>query len=140
VPPSGRRASLQTIAQDCLGARTFLAAARAHLASAQAPEIDPSSAYLLAYEALKQTLDAALLADGKRVRGGDGAHAARVAEVRNMLPQEAALLARVDVARRQRNRTSYDAVSVGAQQLATVVADAHALIAAVEAYVDQQCP
>jgi hypothetical protein len=116
-----------------------LAQARRHLASADASGVDPESSYILLYSAAHKAASAALLAEGRRVTGGEAAHVVLLREVRRVLGEHhAALLDALDRARRQRHRIAYGTDEVGQAQLASLRAAAERAIEAAASLVEER--
>ena len=112
------RASVDLVPADPVEAERRLDQARRHFETAQIPGSNAASAYLLLYAAAHGAATAALLASGKRVTGGDAAHAVLFSEARRLLGADhEALLERVDVARQLRNGVAYDAADVTDTQI-----------------------
>lgn len=116
-----------------------LAQARDHLASANLDGTDPQSAYILLYSAAHKATSAALLAAGRRVSAGDGAHKLQISETAKLLGEKhAQLMTRLDRARIQRNRVAYESTTVGQNELTALRNATEETIGAVEAFVEKR--
>ena len=85
---------------------------------------DNESAFILLYAAVHKALSAVLLSLGLRVDSGERAHAVLIAEAKKHLAAEhAALLSRLDRARRKRNSVAYETEQIADDELATMKKD-----------------
>ncbi len=103
-----------------------------HLKAAiQIAAIDPSGAYVLAYDAARKSVAAALLISGHRVLSRPGAHRA-LAEYADWLSDRTGerALTRFDRLRRNRNRSEYGSRSFGKAEVAEAIDTARAIRAA----------
>lgn len=113
-------------------ANQWLDDARRHLDAAQAIAVlDPSGAYVLAYDAARKSVAAALLKTGYRVKARPGAHQA-LAQYAKSLSGKASepALARFDRIRRNRNRSEYGSRSFGDAEVREAIDTARAIRAA----------
>jgi hypothetical protein len=124
------RARVEEVVADVAEARRAAVQAEAHLASAAADGVDHESAYGLCYQAVLKGCIAVLLADGRRVTGGAGAHIVILTEATRRLGLAPDLADRLDAMRRARHRVFYDATEVSSLELEGARADAHALLGA----------
>lgn len=106
----------------------------AHLASARLIAVnDPAGAYQLLYDAARKAVAADMLVNGYRAKSDrPGAHAAVVVYAEEALAAhvDAETLRSLDQLRRNRNRTEYGAVTVGAAQSARDLTVAEAIVRA----------
>lgn len=118
-----------------------LAQAHGHLASANVDGVDRQSAYILLYSAAHKATAAALLAAGRKISAGDGAHKLQISETAKLLGQEhAQLMTRLDRARIQRNQVAYESVVVGENELTALRKSAEQTISAAEAFIEARRP
>ena len=105
--------------------------ARRHLDSARTVESkDPSGAYALAYDSARKSAAAALLMNGYRTRF-PGSHQA-LARYARALSEELAepALERVDLLRRNRNRSEYGTRTFGTAEVAEAIAITQSVVEA----------
>lgn len=110
-------------------AAQWLGDAERHLkAAAKIEGIDPSGAYVLAYDAARKSIAAALLVTGHRVLSRPGAHQA-LAQFANHLASQTgeSALSRFDRLRRNRNRSEYGSRSFGQAEVAEAIETAKAI-------------
>lgn len=98
---------------------------------ATAPQLDPSGAYVLAYDAARKSVAAALLMSGGRVLRRPGSHQAlaQFAESTATRADEPALT-RFDRLRRNRNRSEYGSRTFGKAEVAEAINTSKAIRAA----------
>jgi hypothetical protein len=124
---------------DDQAARTLLVEADRHLASAETISgADPNGAYALLYDAARKAVTAQLLMRGLRVTNRPGAHATvvRYAEVAVGKGSQAGHVENLDRIRRERNRSEYGVRIFGRAQVASDLAHAKGIVAAVKAAVE----
>lgn len=103
-----------------------------HLKAArQIADLDPSGAYVLAYDAARKSVAAALLMSGHRVLSRPGAHRA-LAEYADWLATKTGeqALTRFDRLRRNRNRSEYGSRTFGRAEVVEAIDTAQAIRAA----------
>ena len=107
----------------------WLEDARRHLEAAEAiADIDPSGAYVLAYDAARKSVAAALLATGHRVRSRPGSHQAIAQFAKELAKQtNEPALNRLDRLRRDRNRSEYGSKSFGQAEVREAIETAKAI-------------
>lgn len=103
--------------------------ARRHLeAAVRVAEIDPSGAYVLAYDAARKSVAAALLATGHRVRSRPGAHQALAQFANHLLTETGEVALRhFDRLRRNRNRSEYGSRTFGKAEVSEAIETAKAI-------------
>lgn len=121
-------ARVEEVVPDVVEARRAIVQAEAHLSSAAADGVDAESAYGLCYQAVLKSCIGVLMADGRRVTGGAGAHIVILAEATTRLEVAGDLADRIDAMRRARHRVFYDATEISALELEGARADARALL------------
>lgn len=91
-------------------------------------DLDPSGAYLLAYDAARKSIAAALLMTGHRVRSRPGAHQA-LAQYANHLADQTGTreLTHFDRIRRNRNRSEYESRTFGNAEVMEAIDMARAI-------------
>lgn len=94
-------------------------------------DLDPSGAYVLAYDAARKSVAAALLMSGHRVLSRPGSHQA-MAQYAESIATEAdePALSRFDRLRRNRNRSEYGSRTFGKAEVAEAIDTARAIRAA----------
>jgi HEPN domain-containing protein len=121
---------IEVVQTDRPMAEKWISDARRHLQAAQAIEtIDPSGVYVLAYDAARKAVAAALLMTGHRVRGRPGSHQA-LAQYAEVLGRETGEPAfkQFDRLRRERNRSEYGARSFGKAEVNEAIKTAEAIL------------
>ncbi|HEX9866179.1 MAG TPA: HEPN domain-containing protein [Acidimicrobiia bacterium] len=121
---------IEAVQTDRPMAEKWISDARRHLQAAQAIEtIDPSGVYVLAYDAARKAVAAALLMTGHRVRGRPGSHQA-LAQYAEVLGRETGEPAfkQFDRLRRERNRSEYGARSFGKAEVNEAIKTAEAIL------------
>jgi hypothetical protein len=114
---------------DSAVAAQWLDDARRHLDAAQAiANLDPSGAYVLAYDAARKSVASALLSTGHRVRSRPDAHQALGQYAKSLAePTGEPALARFDRLRRNRNRSEYGSKSFGEAEVQEAIVTAQAI-------------
>jgi uncharacterized protein (UPF0332 family) len=123
---------IEAVEADQTTATQWLEDAGRHLeAASKIAELDPSGAYVLAYDAARKSVAAALLMTGHRVRSRPGSHQA-LAQHANSLATETGeeALKRFDRLRRNRNRSEYGSKTFGKAEVAEAIETARAIRAA----------
>ena len=126
------RGLIESVSTDRPTAAQWLDDAERHLEAARRiAELDPAGSYVLAYDAARKSVAAALLMDGHRVLSRPGAHRA-FAEYSDRLATETGeqALTRFDRIRRNRNRSEYGSRTFGRAELAEAIDIAEAIRAA----------
>lgn len=126
------RGLIESVATDDATAAQWLDDAERHLQAArQIDELDPAGSYVLAYDAARKSVAAALLMDGYRVPSRPGAHVA-VAEYADWLATETGeqALTRFDRMRRNRNRSEYGSTTFGRAEVTEAISTAESIRAA----------
>jgi len=96
-----------------------------------------SSQQIPLWQACISAMDALLLAVGRRVTGGDGAHMRRLEEIQQHLDgEELDLFERLDTHRELRHEASYHVGMVSRQDARTTREDAEQLIRRARAFVE----
>ncbi len=123
---------IEAVESDRTMAEQWVSDARRHLEAAQAIEIiDPLGAYVLAYDAARKAVAAALLMTGHRVRSRPGSHQA-LAQYAKVLARETgeSALEQFDRLRRERNRSEYGSRSFGRAEVSEAIRSAGAILEA----------
>ena len=123
---------IEAVEPDEAVADQWLQDANRHLNAAEAiSDLDPSGAYVLAYDAARKSVAAALLMTGHRVRSRPGSHQA-LAQFAKSLSGETKepALERFDRLRRNRNRSEYGSKSFGQAEVSEAIDAAKAIHAA----------
>jgi HEPN domain-containing protein len=123
---------IEAVESDRTMAEQWVSDARRHLEAAQAIEtIDPSGAYVLAYDAARKAIAAVLLMTGHRVRSRPGSHQA-LAQYAKVLARETgeSALEQFDRLRRERNRSEYGSRSFGRAEVSEAIRSAGAILEA----------
>ena len=123
---------VESVEADSGTAGQWLADAERHLEAAKAiADIDPSGAYVLAYDAARKSVAASLLTSGHRVLNRPGAHQA-LAQYANTLATQTGedALRRFDRLRRNRNRSEYGSKTFGEAEVKEAIDTANAIRAA----------
>jgi hypothetical protein len=126
------RELIEVVESDPATATGWLDDAGRHLeAATKIAELDPSGAYVLAYDAARKSVAAALLISGYRVRSRPGSHQALVQYAGSIAIQlDEPALDRFDRIRRNRNRSEYGTRSFGKAEVAEAIETARAIRAA----------
>lgn len=120
---------IEKVTADRTLAAGWLEDSQRHLKAAnQIAELDPSGAYVLAYDAARKSVAAALLMSGHRVLSRPGAHRA-LADYANWLAIKTSeqALTRFDRLRRNRNRSEYGSRTFGRAEVAEAIDTAQAI-------------
>jgi HEPN domain-containing protein len=123
---------IETVESDRPMAEQWISDARRHLQAAETVQtIDPSGAYILAYDAARKAVAAALLMTGYRVRSRPGSHQA-LAQYASVLARETGepALDQFDRFRRERNRSEYGSRSFGKAEVDEAIRSAGAILEA----------
>lgn len=123
------RGLIEVVEADEDAANYWLDDAHRHLDAAQAiADLDPSGAYVLAYDAARKSVAAALLKTGHRVKARPGAHQALAQYAKSISePANEPALARFDRLRRNRNRSEYGSRSFGEAEVKEAIDTARAI-------------
>ncbi|HUP16057.1 MAG TPA: HEPN domain-containing protein [Acidimicrobiia bacterium] len=123
---------IESVETDSVMAAQWLEDAQRHLEAAEAiADIDPSGAYVLAYDAARKSIAAALLTAGYRVRSRPGAHQALAQFASHLSAQTGEpALGRFDRLRRNRNRSEYGTKTFGRAEIEEAINTADAIRAA----------
>ena len=127
-----RNGLIEKVEPDPTAASGWLEDAGRHLdAAGKISELDPSGAYVLAYDAARKSLAAALLMSGYRVLSRPGSHQALAQFAESIADKvDEPALKRFDRLRRNRNRSEYGSKSFGEIEVAEAIATAQAIHAA----------
>jgi HEPN domain-containing protein len=123
---------IEPVEADPTTATQWLEAAGRHLEAAKKiADLDPSGAYVLAYDAARKSVAAALLMTGHRVRSRPGSHQA-LAQHANSLATKTGeeALNRFDRLRRNRNRSEYGSKTFGKAEVVDAIDTAGTIRAA----------
>lgn len=123
------RGLLEAVEPDQATATRWLDDAGRHLeAATKIADLDPSGAYVLAYDAARKSVAGALLLSGHRVHSRPGSHQAlaQYADALAMQVDEPAL-SRFDRLRRNRNRSEYGSRSFGKAEVQEAIVTARAI-------------
>jgi hypothetical protein len=126
------RGLIETVEPDQATAVQWLEDAGRHLEAAdKIADLDPSGAYVLAYDAARKSVAGALLMSGHRVLSRPGSHQA-LAQYADSLAAETAeqALTRFDRLRRNRNRSEYGSRTFGKAEVSEAIDTARAIRAA----------
>lgn len=126
------RGLIEKVTVDRAMATEWLDDSERHLSAAkQIADLDPSGAYILAYDAARKSIAAALLISGHRVLSRPGAHRA-LAEYADWLADKTdeQALTRFDRLRRNRNRSEYGSRTFGRAEVTEAIDTARAIRAA----------
>jgi hypothetical protein len=126
------RGLIETVSADAATATQWLEDSGRHLeAATRISKLDPSGSYVLAYDAARKSVAAALLMAGHRVLSRPGAHRA-LAEYADWLATQTGerALTRFDRLRRNRNRSEYGSRAFGKAEVTEAIDIAQAIRAA----------
>ena len=130
-----RERAIEQVEPDVETADQELAAARAHLASAELiSDQDPSGAFAMGYDAMRKAVSAHMRARGYRVAKGPGYHH-RTGRYALAALDHLAVEEHVEAfaaLRQLRNQSEYDALLIEADDVVELLSHAHSLVAAVE--------
>lgn len=120
---------IEPVDADAAMSRQWLEDARRHLEAAEAiAKIDPSGAYVLAYDAARKSVAAALLTTGHRVRSRPGSHQTLAQYAKELAKQtNEPALDRFDRLRRNRNQSEYGSRSFGQAEVSEAIETAKAI-------------
>lgn len=120
---------IEAVEADADRARQWLQDAGRHLDAAQAiADIDPSGAYVLAYDAARKSIAAALLMTGHRARSRPGSHQALAQFAKGLAARtHERALERFDRLRRNRNRSEYGSRTFGKAEVSEAIETAGAI-------------
>ena len=123
---------IEKVEPDQATAIGWLDDAGRHLeAATTVADLDPSGAYVLAYDAARKSVAAALLMSGYRVLSRPGSHQALAQYAESLAPQsDEPALNRFDRLRRNRNRSEYGSRNFGRAEVAEAIDTARAIRAA----------
>jgi len=126
------RGLIEVVEPDKATATGWLDDAGRHLEAATTiAELDPSGAYVLAYDAARKSIAAALLMAGYRVLSRPGSHQALAQYAESIAIQvDEAALNRFDRLRRNRNRSEYGSRTFGEAEVTEAIDTARATRAA----------
>lgn len=126
------RGLIESVERDDATATKWLEDANRHLDAAQKiTDLDPSGAYVLAYDAARKSVAAALLITAHRVRSRPGAHQALAQYSHHLASQTGEpALERFDRLRRNRNRSEYGSRSFSKAEVKEAIGTAQAILAA----------
>lgn len=127
-----KRGLIEKVEPDQATATGWLDDAGRHLeAATKIAELDPSGAYVLAYDAARKSVAAALLMSGHRVLSRPGSHQALARHAESIAIQvDEPALNRFDRLRRNRNRSEYGSRTFGKAEVAEAIDTARAIRAA----------
>ena len=127
-----KRGLIERVEPDQATATGWLDDAGRHLEAATTiAELDPSGAYVLAYDAARKSLAAALLMSGHRILSRPGSHQALAQYAESIAIQvNEPALNRFDRLRRNRNRSEYESRTFGKAEVAEAIDTARAIRAA----------
>ena len=127
-----KRGLVEKVEPDQTAATGWLDDAGRHLeAATKIAELDPSGAYVLAYDAARKSVAAALLMSGHRVLSRPGSHQALAQYAGSIAAQsDEPALNRFDRLRRNRNRSEYGSRTFGKAEVAEAIDTAEAIRAA----------
>lgn len=120
---------IEAVESDEVVAGQWLQDAERHINGATAiADLDPTGAYVLAYDAARKSVAAALLRTGHRVRSRPGSHQA-LAQFAKMLARQTKepALERFDRLRRNRNRSEYGSRTFGHAEVSEAIDTARAI-------------
>jgi hypothetical protein len=125
----GKRGLIEKVEPDQATSTGWLDDAERHLeAATKIAELDPSGAYVLAYDAARKSVAAALLTSGHRVLSRPGSHQALAQYAESITTQtDEPVLSRFDRLRRNRNRSEYVSRTFGMAEVAEAINTARAI-------------
>jgi hypothetical protein len=126
------RGLIEAVEPDQAAAGQWLEDAGRHLEAAnKIADLDPTGAYVLAYDAARKSVAGALLMSGHRVLSRPGSHQA-LAQYADSLAAETGeqALTRFDRLRRNRNRSEYGSRTFGKAEVSEAIDTARAIRAA----------
>jgi hypothetical protein len=129
LDPLRKKGLIEKVEPDQATAIGWLDDAHRHLeAAARIAELDPSGAYVLAYDAARKSVAAALLMSGHRVLRRPGSHQALAQYAESMADRsDEPALTRFDRLRRNRNRSEYGSRTFGKAEVSEAIDTAKAI-------------
>ena len=126
------RGLIEAVEADPATATQWLDDAGRHLDAAERiTGLDPTGAYVLAYDAARKAVAAALIMTGHRVLGRPGAHQALAQYASHLAAQtHEQAFNRLDRIRRNRNRSEYGSRTFGEAEVSEAIVVAQAICAA----------
>ncbi len=123
---------IESVSPDPVAAAQWLSDAERHVEAAAAiAELDPSGAYVLAYDAARKSVAAALLTAGFRVLSRPGSHQALARYADSLVARTGeTALKRLDRMRRNRNRSEYSSRTFGKAEVSEAIDTANSIRAA----------
>lgn len=120
---------VEPVEVDIVAIEQWLDDADRHIVAAEAiAELDPTGAYVLAYDAARKSVAAALLRRGHRVLSRPGAHQALARFAKDLgRSHDEPSLARLDRLRRNRNRSEYGTRTFGESEVTEAITTARAI-------------
>jgi len=127
-----RRGLIEAVDADSATAAQWFDDAHRHLeAATKIADLDPSGAYVLAYDAARKSVAAALLMAGHRVLSRPGSHQALAQYADSLSAQSGEpALKRFDHLRRNRNRSEYEWRTFGKAEVKEAIDTAQVIRAA----------
>lgn len=127
-----KRGLIEKVEPDQATSTGWLDDAERHLeAATKIAELDPSGAYVIACDAARKSLAAALIMSGHRVLSPPGSHQALAQYAESIATQtDEPALSRIDRLRRNRNRSEYGSRTFGKAEVAEAIDTANAIRAA----------
>jgi hypothetical protein len=119
-------------------AASLLLGAAEYLADAKRVKNSTESRFLLAYQAALHALNAILLVGGASANDRQGSHRQRIDAARELAPNGADLLERIDAARLSRNKIAYGGGAVEAGLLSSTLGDVASLIELANSFIREQ--
>lgn len=126
------RGLIEAVEADPTTATHWLEDAERHLnAAGKIVDLDPSGAYMLAYDAARKSVAAAMLMTGHRIRSRPGSHQALAQYAELLVTQTGEQsFKRFDRLRRNRNRSEYGSRTFGKAEVSEAIDTATAIRAA----------
>jgi hypothetical protein len=124
-----RRGLIEAVEPDRVTSTQWLDDAGRHLeAATRIADLDPSGAYVLAYDAARKSVGAALLMAGHRMLNRPGSHQALARYADSLVTQtDEPALKRFDRLRRDRNRSEYGSRTFGKAEVSEAIDTAQAI-------------
>lgn len=121
---------IESVPTDSVMAGQWVADGDRHLqASTAIAEIDPTGAYVLAYDAARKAIAAVLLAEGYRTKSRPGAHRALARFATGLAGRtEVPDFERFDRLRRNRNKAEYGSLTFGSAEVNDAIATARVIV------------
>ena len=130
-------ASAEHVPADPAMARVYLDQADRLLADGDQEGTSRDGKQILYYQACASAMEGVLLAGGRRVAGGDGAHVLRLSEASALLDFDEDLRERLDIQRETRHEVSYRAGVASDADVAMARKAATELLALARAFVER---